>query len=193
MTDFESFKLYNALKAHFSTTYDFFKYNGKMKSSSYDTFLKRNDKLFFMKLAKHPEVQNFLVANFLENPKVWIKNLAYNSEAEKIYNNWTNRIQSLTYNFKNDINTLSKDIPDEIRVESGKHPKLLSRYLQKTISLETFIILLDICNAFTLWDEKMKEDIIWKEMSFQLKKYRPFLDYDQTKMKNILFNYVKSA
>ena len=191
MTDFDCFKLYAALKAHFSLEYDFFKYNGKMKAATFNVFEKRNDKLFFKKLAKHPDVQNFLVANILENPNAWIRDIAYSKEAEKIYNNWLNRIQSLTYNFKNDIINIS-DFKSELIITTGKHPKLLSRYLQKTISLESFIILLDICNIFTLWDEKMKEDIIWKEVSFQTKKYKPFLNYDQTKMKNILFEHVKT-
>ena len=67
MSAFECYKEYVALKNHFTKpSYDYFKYNGKAKlnPSSFDG---RKDKLFFQKLAKHPDVHNFLVANLSEN------------------------------------------------------------------------------------------------------------------------------
>ena len=71
--------MYLAIRLHFqSPNYDFVKYNGEIKCSR-DSFMKRNDRYFFHKLAKRynnrPEYQDFLVANFVTedsvNPK-WL-------------------------------------------------------------------------------------------------------------------------
>ena len=51
MTDYEAYTTYLALKLHFSTDYDFFRYNGKV-SASPESFKKRKEKYQFVKLAK---------------------------------------------------------------------------------------------------------------------------------------------
>ena len=48
---FNAYKLYLAVKNHFTTNYDFFKYNGKVNAKE-DSFLKRRDKFFFAKLQR---------------------------------------------------------------------------------------------------------------------------------------------
>ena len=40
---FKAYKLYLAVKNHFTTSYDYFKYNGKVNAKE-DSFLKRRDK-----------------------------------------------------------------------------------------------------------------------------------------------------
>ena len=47
----DAYRTYLAIRNHFKTDYDFFKYNGKMKVSN-DSFLKRRDKFFFAKLER---------------------------------------------------------------------------------------------------------------------------------------------
>lgn len=84
MTTFETFKLYIALKNHFTLkTYDYFKYNGKTRTSQ-KSFEKRNDKFFFQKLSKHNDILGFLVSNLIVNSKSWIKDLTYNEQSENI-------------------------------------------------------------------------------------------------------------
>ena len=122
MSAFECFKEYVALKNHFSKpTYDYFKYNGKVKlnPSSFDT---RKDKLFFQKLAKHPDVQNFLIANLSENERAWIKDLAYSEDAEKVYKTWLKRQQSLSYVFKQELGKLDSDFNRNFLCKSNEHP-----------------------------------------------------------------------
>ena len=91
MSAFECYKEYVALKNHFrSDSYDYFKYNGKSKINS-SSFEGRNDKLFFMKLAKHPDPRNLILSNLLVNDKIWVKDIAYNEDAKRIYNEWQKR------------------------------------------------------------------------------------------------------
>lgn len=195
MTDYECFRDYTALKAHFSSkTYDYFKYGGKIKSASPAALQKRNDKVFFLKLAKHEDPFRFLLANFLVDPNCWIRDIAYSSEAEKTYKEYIKRNLSLTYLFKSDIVSLSKDIKSEIKCEVGKIPHLLTLYIQKKISLETMVILYDICALAQLWDAGLKDNPLWVDLGFKIAKYHPFImnNFDKTKMRGILFEHSKS-
>ena len=52
MNEFEAYKHYLALKLHFSSDYDYFKYNGKTNATQ-QSFEKRKDRFRFSKLARN--------------------------------------------------------------------------------------------------------------------------------------------
>jgi hypothetical protein len=190
MSAFECYKEYLALKNHFSSpNYDYFRYNGKLKVNS-TSFDQRKDKLFFQKLAKHPDVHNFLVANLSKNDKAWIKELAYSDDAERVYKDWLKRNQSLTYVVKNDLSQLDSPFDGNFIVsKTQSHPRLLQLYLGGHVTLETMCILLDITKAKKHWDSKMEFDPIYDEVRKKIEKYTPFIKYDKDKMKKIVLDY----
>jgi hypothetical protein len=189
MSAFECYQEYLALKNHFSKpTYDYFKYNGKMKVNV-SSFDKRKDKLFFQKLAKHPDVHNFLIANLCENEKAWIKELAYSEEAEKTYKAWLKRQQSLTYVFKQELGNLDTRFNENLICKNNEHPFLLQLYLGKQISLDTLCLLLEISGAKKHWDSKMQYDLVWDTTRIKVEKYIPFINIDRDKIKNIVLDY----
>ena len=189
MNEYETYRTYTALRAHFFTkSYDYFKYNKKIKIESYSDFQNRPDHSFFLKLSRQKDVEKFIVANFLKK-QYWIKDLAYSEECQENYKNWEKKIISLTYNFKSDIIQV-QNLKNDLKIGKNSHPKLLFMYLNKKISEETLLILLDACNYFEKWDILLKNDVIWDETSVRLKKYRPFLEYDQKKFKKIIFDHV---
>lgn len=190
MSAFEAYKEYLALKNHFSKPdYDYFKYNGKLKVnvSSFDA---RKDKLFFQKLAKHPDVHNFLVANLSKDEKAWIKQLAYSEDAEKVYKDWLKRNQSLTYVVKNELNQLETNFNDNFLIgKDNPHPYLLRLYLGNYVSLETLCILLDLTGAKKHWDKKMEYDPVYEDVKKKIEKYTPFIKYDKEKIKKLVLDY----
>lgn len=190
MTSFDTFKLYISLKNHFTQKkYNYFKYNGKSRISQ-DSFDKRKDKIFFQKLSKHSDVLGFLLSNLLVNNKSWIKDITYNENSDKIYNDWLKRKQSLTYVFKNDIKKLDDDFNSNFLIQENNHPTILKLYLSNEISLETFCILIDISGAKKYFDKMLKNDVMWDEIGLLVEKYTPFITYDKEKYKNILLtNY----
>ena len=189
MSAFECYQEYLALKNHFSKpTYDYFRYNGKMKVNV-SSFEKRKDKLFFQKLAKHPDVHNFLIANLSENEKSWIRELAYSEEAEKTYKSWLKRQQSLSYVFKQELGNLDTRFNENLICRDNEHPFLLKLYLGKQVSLDTLCLLLDISGAKKHWDSKMQYDLIWDSIRIKVEKYSPFITYDKDKIKNIVLDY----
>jgi hypothetical protein len=190
MSAFECYKEYLALKNHFSSpNYDYFRYNGKLKVNS-TSFDQRKDKLFFQKLAKHPDVHNFLVANLSKNDKAWIKELAYSDDAERVYKDWLKRNQSLTYVVANDLSQLDSPFDGNFIVsKTQSHPRLLQLYLGGHVTLETVCILLDITKAKKHWDSKMEFDPIYDEVRKKIEKYTPFIKYDKVKIKKIVLDY----
>ena len=149
----------------------------------------RKDKLFFQKLAKHPDVHNFLVANLSDNEKYWIRELAYSEEAEKRYKQWLKRQQSLTYVFKQQLGKLDSDFNQNFVVKDNEHPLLLKLFLGNDIDLETMCILLDLTGAKNHWDSKMKYDMVYDSVKLKIEKYTPFIRYDKEKIRKIVVDF----
>jgi hypothetical protein len=193
MTDYEAYKLYCALKRHFqSDSYDYFKYNGKVKVS-YSAFEKRNDKYFFSKLAKHKDPVGFLVANLYDNLDIWIGDLVNEQATEMNYRDWLKKKQSLSYMFKSDMDIV-ENLVDEFKVSGGQHPKLLQRYLGRQIKPETLIIIDKVNKGclFKYWNDSLS-DPVWKTEYNKLIKLSPFIPVDLDKYKGIMDEVVSKS
>jgi hypothetical protein len=178
MSAFDTYRTYLAVQQHFTRkNYDFFKYNGKVKVSE-STFLGRKDRYFFEKASrkfKRDEFVQFLLANYTANSEHWIGNLM-SGENLIAMKKWKQRIDSLTYSFKEDILNMydqEESLDRALMMEEGKHPLLYRLFLRKKISLETMVILDDLVGYSKLWHkygDKMLDD-----HAFLMSKYRPFL------------------
>jgi hypothetical protein len=191
MNAFEAYQLYNAISMHFTTDYDFFKYNGKTRVSE-STFDARRDKYMFHKLSKHEDPLTFLVANFSEGKKVWVGDL-FSNDKEIVYNEFLRRQQSLTYLFQCDIDNLMDDFEENFRVPNGDYPHLLKLLNRKKVSKETFIILQDCIRFFGTWNKQINDTVLWPSIAMNCKKLYPFLKYEKDKYNAILKNKIKDG
>lgn len=189
MTAYEAYVLYLALKTHFlSESYDYFKYNRSIKVKE-ETFEKRKDKVFFQKLAKHEDVETFLVANLSVNPKIYVRGLVYSDESQKIYKEWNRKNLSLSYIFKQELFSLDEKFNNNILREDNSHPILLQKYLANDISLETLCIILSLFpNVIKYWDDVMKYDLVWESHRLKIIKYMPFVIFEKEKFKQIVLD-----
>jgi len=184
---YETYIAYLALQRHFTSSYDYFKYNGKVNASP-QSFEIRKDKFQFYKLSKHNDYKNYIVANMVNSDKkIWVGDLL-NSESDDIYKQWSKKIQSLTYHFKQEIRTLDEDFDSNFKVVNGQHPPLLNEVIAKRFSLESLIILDDILDIFKHWNSKIALQIIWEVVYSKSSKYKPFLQYDRSVMKQTLLD-----
>ena len=188
---FNLYVYYLALKKHFTSNYDFIKYNGKVKASQ-DSFENRKDKYHFYKLSKREDAKNFILANMLHDPGLWIGNL-FNEDADQIYNDWKKKQESLSYYFKQDINKLDDDFDSNLISDDGQHPKLLRLYLSKQINIETLIMINEVTKVFDYWDKKLVDKILWPDIKNKCIKYKPFLSFDKTKYKAILIDTFRNT
>jgi hypothetical protein len=176
---------YLAMKKHFtSPSYDFHKYNGKVRAS-FDTFKSRPDAFYFAKLTKQDDYENVLLANLVKNPNAWIRDIA---EDDILYVEWKKRIDSLGYTFKSDLKHLEDDWKSNF-VTDGQHPVVLTLYLQKKITLETFAILVHIANIFSYWEQNLLDKFVASDIIHHSRKYFPFLMLDMKRFKTIVKNH----
>ena len=188
MSAFECYKEYVALKNHFTKpSYDYHKYNGKSRLNL-KSFESRNDKLFFQKVAKHTDPKNYILANLLDNPNLWIKDIAYSESSSKIYQDWAKRQQSLMYIFKEELSSLKEDFDSNFKVEDHTHPYVIKLYLRKDISLETLVLLVDLVKCSAYWSKRFEYDPTVEDVMNKIMKYRPFITYDREKVKNIVLD-----
>ncbi len=191
MTPFDVYKTYLALKNHFTKdSYDYFKYCGKSRASL-DSFHKRKDRYFFERMSRQKtddEIKAYFVANFAESSdsqNLWIGEIIRSGES--VYKDWLKKIQSLSYLFKTESEIfIRKDNFESLfDCKNGQHPDLLKKYLQKAVSLETLVILDVILNYSSKFDKKLS-DPVWETVGLKIKKYKPFLNIDESKFKQIL-------
>ena len=191
---YNAYVTYLAVRQHFTSDYDYFKYNGKVKANQ-DSFLKRRDKFFFAKIDKKydkKELLYFFVSNFVDHEDVWSGNLV-SDKSEHIFNEWKKRIQSLAYNFKEQCETLFDEQFDEVfEVQEYSHPLLLRKFMQREVQPETMVILDDVLGYIKRWDKDIDEEIIWPKIKQQIVNYKPFMSYDKDRYKNILKKVVLS-
>ena len=173
MNSFEAYKLYLALKQHFNSDYDFFKYNGKVNASE-DAFEERKDKYFFRKLANSAAPKDYLVANFLNNPKLYIRELN-TKNAASIWQAWDDRQKNLLKYAKDEIDSLDGGIDDWLKVKDGQHPYLFKAYLKNLVDTHTLLMIDSVCEFLPYWDQKIRDPIVWKTKYNMLEKYRPFM------------------
>lgn len=188
---FEIYMYYLALKRHFTTDYDFFKYNGKVKANQ-QSFENRKDKYQFYKLSKRKDAKEFILANMLFDPTLWIGDLLDNEKAEEVFTEWTKRQQTLSYVFKNDLSELNDDFNSNLLVKDGQHPRLLQLYNMRRVNLETLVIIDDLVHNFSYWEKKISDPIIFPSINRLVGKYRPFMSYDKKRMKSILLDKFQS-
>lgn len=184
---FEIYIYYLALKRHFTTDYDFFKYNGKVKASQ-QAFENRKDKFQFYKLSKRKDAKEFILANMIYEPTLWIGDLLDNEKAEEVFTEWTKRQQTLSYVFKNDLSELNDDFNSNLLVNDGQHPRLLQLYNMRRVNVETLVIIDDLVHNFSYWERKIADPIIFPQIKRTVEKVRPFVSYDKKKMKQLLLD-----
>ena len=142
---YASFCLYHALHLHFTTNYDYQKYNGKVNVSK-DAFLNRKDKYTHYALSRKyslEQLKMYYVSNLFINPKAWIGDLN-TQEAEENYKKWQKINQSLTYRVEQDIMYLFNKVKspnDILLVKDGQEPILLKEVYYGNVASETLILL----------------------------------------------------
>ena len=191
MMPFDCYKIYLALKNHFTRdSYDYHKYSGKTRATV-EAFYKRKDRFWFEKMCRRKtekEVEDFFVANFVScsDPQtLWIGDLM--KSGDNNYTEWKKRVQSLSYVFKEEVEShmSGNNFDTMFFIKGGRHPKLLKEHLQGHLSLETMLILDRILGYKNNFDKKL-DDPVWKVTSTRMKKYSPFLNIDVFHYKKIL-------
>lgn len=180
---FAVYKLYLALRAHFTTEgYDIVKMRGRIRALE-GTFLKRRDVYVFQRIGNkynQEEVIDFLVANFSSGDR-W--GGVFDISAENVYIQWKAKKESLSYRYREELSTLCEKVSsqDDLFDTSKGHPIILREFLGGVVSIETLSILNKIVPFVSILDGVLDKDIIWPTASLLIRKYSPFVRINKTR------------
>ena len=190
MMPFDAYRCYLSLKNHFTKDhYDYHKYRGKTRATV-QAFYKRKDRFWFEKFARKKndkEVEEFFVSNFIystDPATMWIGEMI--KEGEGRYTEWKKKVQSLSYIFKEETESVfdNRKVDDVFNCSKG-HPPILKSYLGGSTSLESMVIY-DIIFGYGKDFDKRLNDPVWETVSRKIKKYKPFLNINVPRYKKIL-------
>ena len=171
---FDVYKIYLALKLHFTTeSYDVTKYKYAAKGKR-ETFLKRKDLPVLRTLARdfrRQEIIDILVANFVSGDR-W--GGMFDVEAMETHKRWKANKERLSYTFEQDLLSIQSrmelDNVEDATVDE-QHPLILKMLLGKYIALETVVIL----NKGLDFIDDYNNDLILKDTCLLVRKYSPFV------------------
>lgn len=186
LTPFQAYSAYLGLKMHFTQSYDWFKYHGRVNAKE-STFETRRDRYSFVKLANKKDPIGLIVANLTQKPSAWVGDIN-SPEGEEIYKRWKKIQESLTYNFKEELKLLrgtfedGLNVDDLLAVPKGEHPLLLKDLINGDVSLETVTMISSLFNFIPYWDKNIDEPVLWAEKKLLITKYKPFLEFDKVRV-----------
>ena len=202
MNGFEVYKIYLAIKLHFTSkgqSYNFHKHLGRT-TAKLETFTKRRDRYYFHRLSKsydNKSIVNYFLSNFVSNTNLWVGDII-GKTGDEHYKQWSKKIESLHYYYEQDIDYIiermtTKDIKfnDLFLSIDGQHPPIVKMFLAKKINFETLIILDDILRFTKKLNKNITEKVLWPKLFDRMKRYRPFLSYNITKYKISLRDKMK--
>ena len=192
MEPIDVYLMYCAMKAHFGKgDYDFITYKGKTRIKR-DTFYKRKDRSFFVRLSRkyktEKEIKNYFVSNFIKNKKGYIANFS-----DDIFETWKLKRQSFFDMFEVEMKPLVEAFENLFSIENGQHPKLMREFLGGRVSYETMIILNELVNYNPNWSKSLEDDIIWIDLRNLMNNYERFLTIDQEQYRIRLLKLIEES
>ena len=130
------------------------KYNGKVKSATFDSYLKRKDKYHFAKVGKKykGELKDFFISNFIHED-IWIGDML-GKECENNYKSYKKYIQSLTYSFRRDCEVLessTEGLDTLFTCDNNTHPVISAlETLNKNLPHTSYLMLDQLKTAYII-------------------------------------------
>ena len=192
MEPIDVYIMYCAMKAHFSRKdYDFNKYGGKTKVSR-DSFFKRKDRHFFVKLSRkystEIEIKNYYISNFIKDKRGYIANFS-----DENYKSWLLKRSGFFEQFVIELSPYIKEFQPLFEVEGNNHPKLLKEFLGSRVSLETMIVLDELVEYGKNWDKLLEGDIIWIDLKKLMENYKGFLTINKNLYRMKLLKLIEES
>jgi len=203
-TTYEAWYTYQGLYAHFRSadrSYDYFKYNGKLKfsgiASMEKSFLKHENngsfsmqRKIFQDLGNRFTNKEALIFFYLSQ---FTNSIMYPSHFDTdIYDEYVERMNNFYLYLEQDVDRIKRYTDkydmffnDLFNVDGINHPVIMKLSLSKTISLETFVVLNKMLGFIPNIDKALN-DPIWQDHSFLAKNYEPFVKIDEEKSRKII-------
>ena len=198
ITEYEVYKIFHALYLHFTTKYDFFKYKGSTPRLTRGTYNNQKQKYFFENIAHkyktQDEVINYFVfvLRYLDFSSKYIASYANLHEEYISFKGFQERLE---YEFEKDL----KVILDFLKSSNKRFSEMLGPWFppdiirmnqEGQIFEETIIILNRYIKFFKNIDKEFPDFDVWENLKSRYDKYKPFVNYDERIIKNLIRQYL---
>lgn len=173
LAPFQIFQIYHGVFLHYTTTYDYQKYQGKT-SYTEETFNRRPDKYAYHNLSREFKDQN---ADFVEYYFSWefyqrekwvsVKNII--EDQARFQLEWLNYGKRHLDNFAKDMSKLENDTA----------ASLFEKLQYGDVHYHTLLILNKYTNIIDIMNESLVGQPLWDFKYKKLKKFRPFYEEHQ--------------
>lgn len=198
-----TYQNFNAMRLHFQGKYDWHKHGAALKVK-FETFVKRKDKNFFLKLHRRFEQYDegmliaHLAANFIENPKCWIQELL-SKTADDRRKDFIAKNEAFPYEFRNWVQDTIPIICqqnnckflDLIRPQDGEMTWLQKAIIADKIPMHILVGFDRITGFINTYETQYEDDPMWQEINDYLKIVRGFYVFDYQPSARFLINFLK--
>lgn len=184
MNTLEVYQHYLALGRHFTSSYNYHKYNGKVKVTA-DALRKRNDQKMFSKIAHYRDPEEFLIGNFLYNKSTWIGDFNEEARSQFVLEK-TNALRQFTTVC---LPKLSPIFNENFVVDSTHSiPYTIKLHNAGQITLSDCCALESLMDCDERWKAK-PQYIVFGQKSKFIRKAAPFFDFNIDKYHAALVQY----
>ena len=185
MRDYEFYVTMQPIQLHFISSYDYFKYNGKVKPIAYDQIIRKREYPLIQKFAAKVPFQqgkDFFVAQYAsDNDKFLFNGI---DKAWTTYVEWEKKQNSLSEYVRTDLQFI---LSNNIILKTIRDGTLLQWVAQNKVQKETVIILDAVFAKFLDgWKTKYANDPYLIKIVDRLIKYRPFVEFNRDKISTII-------
>ena len=192
MDGYKAWKLYMAVKLHFTTQkYNVFNNRGHVKGAR-DTFYNRNDRFIFERLARKFPTERDLIQYFVANFAYDNGEVVYEqADGETNLTKWNKRKQSISQVFESDLHNiilhLEKNSLNEKQLyESSGIPEIFKLYLGGYVTIETMVILDHYANYLA---NNSQINLLLGEEYLRIEKCKGFIKFDKDKLLQVYLNF----
>lgn len=184
MDGYKAWKLYMAVKLHFTTNkYNVFNNRGHVKGAR-DSFVTRNDRYIFEKLARRFSSEQEIIQYYVANFAYGNDSVVYSDgEAQENLTTWQKRKQSISRIFENDLQVIHLHLEKQglgiTELFSGDQPELLKLHLGGYVTVETMVILNAITGYLANWAHL---NLLWDVECRRIDKCKGFVKFDIEKL-----------
>lgn len=180
---------FTSLNLHFTTKFDYHKYQGKPRSLTKESFLKRKDHFIWKRASGIKHFDKRVIAFFGHDWKTQTVNVreVLSDEGDRRFVDWSRNQQSYRYLLRQRLKCLDNDFDTNIHCEDGVKPLLFTKMLSGEILLDDVILINRLINMFPMWDSKLEGNLVWQQARKKLIKYEPFVD--DLDIRNVLIEH----
>ena len=191
MDGYKAWKLYMAVKLHFTTNkFNVFNNRGHVKGAR-ETFYSRNDRFIFERLSRKFATEKDIIQYFVANFAYGNDAVVYSdNESDSNLTLWMKRKQSISQVFENDLHTIVLHIEKEnlskaniFNFNGSNLPEILKLFLGGYVAIETMVILDSFTNYLATWCNNL--NLLWEEDCRRIEKCKGFVKFDSDRLTNV--------